>query len=65
MKISNSTTYALVAVGYISQNYKQGSVQTQMVSDEEGSWDQDNALGDAAIEVRHRQPRQAQDSHYY
>ena len=36
MKIGTSTGYALIAVGYIAQHYKQGPVQTQMVSDEYG-----------------------------
>ncbi|MDO8302464.1 MAG: Rrf2 family transcriptional regulator [Sedimentisphaerales bacterium] len=34
MKISRSTGYALVAVGYIAQNYKDGAVLAQRVSEE-------------------------------
>ena len=34
MKISRSTGYALVAVGYVAQHYKQGAVLAQRVSKE-------------------------------
>ncbi|HEY5138041.1 MAG TPA: Rrf2 family transcriptional regulator [Methylococcales bacterium] len=34
MKISRSTSYALVAVGYIAQHYKEGAVLAQRVSKE-------------------------------
>lgn len=34
MKISRSTGYALVAVGYIAQHYKEGAVLAQRVSKE-------------------------------
>ena len=36
MKISRSTGYALVAVGYIAQNYKDGAVLAARVSKEYG-----------------------------
>ena len=36
MKISRSTGYALVAVGYIAQNYKEGAVLAARVSKEYG-----------------------------
>lgn len=36
MKINKTTRYALIAVGYIAQHYKQGPVQTQRISDEYG-----------------------------
>jgi Rrf2 family iron-sulfur cluster assembly transcriptional regulator len=34
MKISRSTGYALIAVGYIAQHYKEGAVLAQRVSEE-------------------------------
>jgi Rrf2 family protein len=34
MKISRSTGYALIAVGYIAQHYKDGAVLAQRVSEE-------------------------------
>jgi Rrf2 family protein len=34
MKISRSTGYALVAVGYVAQHYKDGAVLAQRVSEE-------------------------------
>ncbi len=36
MKISRSTGYALIAVGYIAQNYEQGAVLAARVSKEYG-----------------------------
>lgn len=36
MKISRSTGYALIAVGYIAQNYQAGAVLAQRVSKEYG-----------------------------
>jgi len=36
MKISRSTGYALVAVGYIAQNYKEGAVLAARISKEYG-----------------------------
>ena len=36
MKISRSTSYALVSVGYIAQNYKEGAVLAARVSKEYG-----------------------------
>ncbi len=34
MKISRSTGYALIAVGYIAQHYKEGAVLAQRISEE-------------------------------